>query len=33
MNEQEEDCCEDCGRSECWGGSVCNEIKKEREKE
>jgi len=24
-----DDSCSDCGRGQCWGGSVCSEIKKD----
>lgn len=27
------DCCEDCGRDQCFGGSVCQEIKKQKEED
>lgn len=29
MSKEIEDCCEDCKREVCWGGSICSEIKKD----
>jgi hypothetical protein len=33
MDLEKDDSCPDCGRDNCWGGSVCSVIKKEKEKE
>lgn len=30
MSEESQNC-PDCGREECWGGQVCQVIKKDRE--
>ena len=27
------DCCPDCQRDQCFGGTVCQEIKKQRDKD